>query len=146
MRANISPIDWSSSLVWGKKSSCCLKHLVFLSIKIEAKAYFDHNKGMFGVLAVLKCVTADLAFASVELLEKVRLFFSMLKVRLLFHKDTTIDFFLSNIDTHLHLWSISYRKIDLYRESMFHVKPEYVGKKGLCPSAITILLCSESNT
>ncbi|RCH87954.1 hypothetical protein CU097_008224 [Rhizopus azygosporus] len=35
---------------------------------------------MFGVLAVLKCVTADLAFASVELLEKVRLFFSMLKI------------------------------------------------------------------
>lgn len=52
-----------------------MKHIVSLPTKIETKAYFDHHKGMFGALAVLKHVAANLAFDSIELFEKVKVFF-----------------------------------------------------------------------
>lgn len=43
--------------------------------KDKNKINFDHHKGMFGTLAMLKCIADDYAFASIEHFTKVKVFF-----------------------------------------------------------------------
>lgn len=36
---------------------------------------FDHHKGVFGTLAMLKCIADDYAFASIKYFAKIKVFF-----------------------------------------------------------------------
>ncbi|CAO3666788.1 unnamed protein product [Rhizopus stolonifer] len=42
----------------------------------KVKVNFDHHKGMFGLLAMLKCIVDEFHFAAVEIFCKVKVFFS----------------------------------------------------------------------
>lgn len=41
----------------------------------KTKVNFDHHKGVFGLLSMLKCIADDYSFASVETFMKVKVFF-----------------------------------------------------------------------
>ncbi|KAG2197833.1 hypothetical protein INT47_009714 [Mucor saturninus] len=75
----------------------------------RVKLKFDHHKGMFGMLAMLKCMAGKFYLTSVEKFSKVKVF-------------------LAGADEQLHLWSISYKEegiFDLWREATLNLKPEY---------------------
>lgn len=43
--------------------------------KDKSKTNFDHHKGVFGALAMLKCIADDYTFASIEKFTEVKVFF-----------------------------------------------------------------------
>lgn len=76
----------------------------------RVKLKFDHHKGMFGMLAMLKTIADEYHFASVENFSKFKVFF------------------LNGADKELHLWSISFKEegiFDLWREATLEIKPEF---------------------
>ncbi|KAI8094450.1 hypothetical protein BDF21DRAFT_436294 [Thamnidium elegans] len=76
----------------------------------RVKLKFDHHKGVFGMLAMLKCIADEFYLASIEKFSEVKVFF------------------LNGADEKLHLWSISFKEegiFDLWREATLNIKPEY---------------------
>ncbi|CAO3699779.1 unnamed protein product [Rhizopus stolonifer] len=85
------------------------------------KVNFDHHKGTYGVLAMLKCIVDDYPYASLKAFTKVK------------------TFFLHAVDTKLHLWSLCYQRegiFDLWREANVQVKPDFQDKKDFVPDLI----------
>jgi hypothetical protein len=41
----------------------------------KVKLNFDHHKGMFGALAIIKCIADELEYASIDQFKKVEVFF-----------------------------------------------------------------------
>lgn len=73
----------------------------------KVKINLDHHKGIYGILAMLKCIADEYSFASVAK-------FSQVKV-----------FFLHAAETKLHLWSMRYQPdgfFDLWRELCLEIK------------------------
>ncbi|KAL9537500.1 hypothetical protein MBANPS3_011728 [Mucor bainieri] len=80
----------------------------------KSKVNFDHHKGVYGLLSMLKGITDDYHFGSLHLFMKVKVFF------------------IHAADEHLHLWSICYQKedvFDLWREASVHILPDEGDKK-----------------
>lgn len=75
----------------------------------NVKIKLDHHKGIYGILAMLKCIADKYSFASVEKFSRVKVFF------------------LHAAETKLHLWSLHYQPdgfFDLWRESCLQIRPQ----------------------
>ncbi|PHZ12770.1 uncharacterized protein RHIMIDRAFT_136848 [Rhizopus microsporus ATCC 52813] len=89
--------------------------------KDRTKTNFDHHKGVFGTLAMLKCIADDYAFGSIVNFTKVKVFF------------------LHAADRELHFWSVCYQKedvFDLWRESSLLIEPDFQDKEDFVPNLI----------
>ncbi|KAI7905809.1 uncharacterized protein BX663DRAFT_500982 [Cokeromyces recurvatus] len=87
----------------------------------KVKISLDHHKGVYGILAMLKCIADEYSFASVAK-------FSQVKV-----------FFLHAAETKLHLWSMRYQPdglFDLWRELCLEVKPHFEDRAIFLPQLI----------
>ncbi|OBZ89004.1 hypothetical protein A0J61_02955 [Choanephora cucurbitarum] len=103
-----------------------LKSLELLLIQISScfgntdktNLNFDHHKGMFGAFSVLKCISDDFSFASVE---------DFIKQVVSLAEDKY---------THLYLWSLSYTKeglFDLFLEASLLVQQGYETRQDYLP-------------
>lgn len=62
--------------------------------KDKWKVKFDHHKGIYGALAMLKCIVDDCLYASIETFTKVKVFFLHAAGKfLIFYESSTIHFF-----------------------------------------------------
>ncbi|KAG1054981.1 hypothetical protein G6F43_003029 [Rhizopus delemar] len=89
----------------------------FTSTKIK----LDHHKGVYGILAMLKCIADDYSFASVDKFCQVK------------------TFFLHAADNKLHLWSVRYQAdglFDLWRESCLKIRPNFEDRVEFLPQMI----------
>ncbi|KAG1141016.1 hypothetical protein G6F37_005338 [Rhizopus arrhizus] len=89
--------------------------------KDKVKLNFDHHKGMFGALAMIKSIADQYEYASVDQFEKVKVFF------------------LNAAGRHLHLWSLSYKKndlFDLWKESSLLLRPDFDDKQDFVPDLV----------
>ncbi|KAG0934809.1 hypothetical protein G6F57_011588 [Rhizopus arrhizus] len=89
--------------------------------KDKVKINFDHHKGTFGSLAILKTIADEFCFASVDT-------FKTLKI-----------FFLYAADTKLHLWSVSFCKegfFELWREEFLDISPLFEDRLEFLPRSI----------
>ncbi|EIE81633.1 hypothetical protein RO3G_06338 [Rhizopus delemar RA 99-880] len=89
--------------------------------KSDGLVKFDHHKGIYGALAMLKCIVDDCLYASIETFTKVKVFF------------------LHAADTELHFWSVCYQKdgmFDFWRETNLKIKPDFGDKCDLVPELI----------
>ncbi|GAA5802099.1 hypothetical protein HPULCUR_007559 [Helicostylum pulchrum] len=87
----------------------------------NVKITLDHHKGMYGILAMLKCIAYEFPFASIEK-------FSHAKV-----------FFLHAADTRLNLWSVRFQSegvFDLWRESCLEILPLFKDRVSYLPLLI----------
>ncbi|ORE01842.1 hypothetical protein BCV72DRAFT_320099, partial [Rhizopus microsporus var. microsporus] len=70
----------------------------------------DHHKGIYGILAILKCIADKYSFASVEKFSRVKVFF------------------LHVAEAKLHLWSLHYQPdgfFNLWRELCLQIQPHF---------------------
>ncbi|KAG0945455.1 hypothetical protein G6F57_003976 [Rhizopus arrhizus] len=89
--------------------------------KDKVKLNFDHHKGMFGALAMIKSIADQYEYASVDQFEKVKVFF------------------LNAAGRHLNLWSLSYKKndlFDLWKESSLLLRPDFDDKQDFVPDLV----------
>ncbi|KAG0938477.1 hypothetical protein G6F57_006685 [Rhizopus arrhizus] len=106
-----------------------LKNLELLSLETSGhfsnsdnvKIKLDHHKGIYGILAMLKCIADKYSFASVEKFSRVKVFF------------------LHAAETKLHLWSLHYQPdgfFDLWRESCLQIQPHFEDRMVFLPQLI----------
>ncbi|GAA5816115.1 hypothetical protein MFLAVUS_009638 [Mucor flavus] len=91
------------------------------SNKDKNKLKLDHHKGVYGALAMLKCIVDDYSYASLKSFSKVKVFF------------------LHGADTELHFWSVCYQNggiFDLWREANLEIKPEFEDKGDFLPDLV----------
>ncbi|KAG1165664.1 hypothetical protein G6F36_013251 [Rhizopus arrhizus] len=90
--------------------------------KDKKKLQFDHYKGVYGTLAMLKCIVDDYPYASLESFAKVKVFF------------------VQAAGDELHFWSIRYQKdgcvFDLWREANLKIKPNFLDKADFVPDLV----------
>ncbi|KAL9537076.1 hypothetical protein MBANPS3_012106 [Mucor bainieri] len=87
----------------------------------KVKINFDHHKGVFGSLAMLKTIADEFSLASADL-------FQQLKV-----------YFVHAAGNEIHLWSVRFRKGDCYelwREDHLEIKTCFEDKVGFLPALI----------
>ncbi|CAO3679486.1 unnamed protein product [Rhizopus stolonifer] len=87
----------------------------------NVKIKLDHHKGIYGILAMLKCIADKFTFASVEKFSRVKVFF------------------LHAAETKLHLWSVRYHPdglFDLWRESCLQIQPHFEDRVVFLPQLI----------
>ncbi|KAG1468825.1 hypothetical protein G6F56_003613 [Rhizopus delemar] len=87
----------------------------------KVKIKLDHHKGMYGILAMLKCIADDFPFASVEAFSRVKVFF------------------IQAADKRLHLWSVSYKEdglFDFWRESCLEILSDWDDRMMYLPQLI----------
>ncbi|KAI8346388.1 hypothetical protein EDC96DRAFT_521552 [Choanephora cucurbitarum] len=115
-----------------------LKNLEFLLVetsgcfnnKDKIKLNFDHHKGLFGALSMLKCIADDYSFASVDCFTNVKVFF------------------LNAAGNKLYLWGLSYKKeglFDLFLEASLSVRPNYEDKEDYLPQLVQFCLIAKSS-
>ncbi|KAG1449113.1 hypothetical protein G6F46_001409 [Rhizopus delemar] len=88
----------------------------------KVKINFDHHKGTFGSLALLKCIADEFSFASVEKFKKVKVFF------------------VHAAESQIQLWSIRFEPegiFDFWRETFFDIKPDFEDKLDALPRLIS---------
>ncbi|KAG1445994.1 hypothetical protein G6F46_010677 [Rhizopus delemar] len=88
----------------------------------NVKINFDHHKGTFGSLALLKCIADEFFFASVEKFKKVKVFF------------------VHAAESQIQLWSIRFEPegvFDFWRETFFDIKPDFEDKLAALPMLIS---------
>ncbi|KAG1164837.1 hypothetical protein G6F46_002321 [Rhizopus delemar] len=93
--------------------------------KDKVKINFDHHKGMFGSLAILKTIADEFYFTSADT-------FKTLKV-----------FFLHAAGTKLHLWSISFCEegyFELWREEFLDISPLFEDRLKFLPRSVQFFL------
>ncbi|KAG1443354.1 hypothetical protein G6F56_010698 [Rhizopus delemar] len=91
------------------------------SNKDKNKGKLDHHKGVYGALAMLKCIADDYQYATLKTFVKVKVFF------------------LHAVDTKLHFWSICYQNggvFDLWREADIQIKPDFQDKGDFLPDLV----------
>ncbi|ORE08413.1 hypothetical protein BCV72DRAFT_225173 [Rhizopus microsporus var. microsporus] len=87
----------------------------------SVKLNFDHHKGMFGLLAMLKSIADEFHFAAIEKFCKVKVFL------------------LHAAGKQLHLWSVCFQQegiFDLWREADMTIKPDYDEKDEFIPALV----------
>ncbi|ORE05711.1 hypothetical protein BCV72DRAFT_330229 [Rhizopus microsporus var. microsporus] len=85
------------------------------------KGKLDHHKGVYGALAMLKCIVDDYPYATLKAFAKVKVFF------------------LHAAETELHFWSVYYQNggvFDLWREANIQVKPDFQDKGDFSPDLV----------
>ncbi|KAG0937166.1 hypothetical protein G6F57_008911 [Rhizopus arrhizus] len=96
------------------------------SVKInEFKLNFDYRKGMFGALAMIKSIADEYEYAPIDQIEKIKILFLSAAGK------TYLQY--------LHLWSLSYKKIelfDLWKKSSLLLRPEFDDKQYFVPDLI----------
>lgn len=106
----------------------------------SVKLNFDHHKGMFGLLAMLKCIADEFHFANIEKFCKVKVFFYTQQVTLYFTKySSNSNCFYIQIRSKLHLWSVCFQQegiFDIWREAELIIKPEYDEKDEYVPDLV----------
>ncbi|PHZ17125.1 uncharacterized protein RHIMIDRAFT_253084 [Rhizopus microsporus ATCC 52813] len=96
--------------------------------KEKIKLNFDHHKGMFGCLAMLKSIADEFEYASIDKFKRVKVFF------------------LNAAGSYLHLWSLSYGEnnlFDFFRERHLHIKPNFEDKQEFIPDLIGFCLSAK---
>ncbi|KAG2193769.1 hypothetical protein INT47_006051, partial [Mucor saturninus] len=89
--------------------------------KDKNKLKLDHYKGVYGALAMLKCMVDDYSYASLKSFSKVKVFF------------------LHKADKELHFWSVCSQSggiFDLWREANLKIKPGFDDKADFLPDLV----------
>ncbi|KAG0740432.1 hypothetical protein G6F16_009268 [Rhizopus arrhizus] len=91
----------------------------------KVKLNFDYRKGMFGALAMIKSIADEYEYAPIDQIEKIKILFLSAAGK------TYLQY--------LHLWSLSYKKIelfDLWKKSSLLLRPEFDDKQYFVPDLI----------
>ncbi|CEP16965.1 hypothetical protein [Parasitella parasitica] len=95
----------------------------------KSKVNFDHHKGVYGMLAMLKSIADDYYYASLDSFMRIKVYF------------------LHAADEHLHLWSVSYQEegiFDLWREAAVRILPSDADKLTHVPSFMQFMWTTKS--
>ncbi|KAI8363934.1 hypothetical protein BD560DRAFT_473605 [Blakeslea trispora] len=102
------------------------------------KINFDHHKGMFAVLSMLKTIADELKYASLDVFQTVKIFFvhAVGKLIVLYgarktsYSFNSSPFFLFAEDK-IKLWSLSFNEniFHLWREDILEIKPDFKDKE-----------------
>ena len=106
----------------------------------KVKLNFDYRKGMFGALAMIKSIADEYEYAPIDQIEKIKiLFLSAAGKTYLLSTNKDVNFFWKLTRQYLHLWSLSYKKIelfDLWKKSSLLLRPEFDDKQYFVPDLI----------